>query len=96
MWCSVIETQTDRSLILISHSMMSFTCGGPPEPHSFRALKHMKGQRSSSVEEGTEGICTNSINWLYIINFDIHSKCTVPRTLLESLEGSLVLRLFNH
>lgn len=53
MLCSVIETQTDRSLILISHSMMSFTCGGPPEPHSFRALKHMKGQRSSSVEEGT-------------------------------------------
>ena len=52
MWGSVIKTQTDRSLILISHSMMSFTCGGPPEPHSFRALKHMKGQKSSRVEEG--------------------------------------------
>lgn len=43
--------QTDQSLILCSHSMMSFTCGGPPEPQSFRALEDMKGERSSSAGE---------------------------------------------
>lgn len=44
---------TNQSLILYSHSMMSFTWGGPPEPQSFRALqdKFTKGQlsRTSSV-----------------------------------------------
>lgn len=27
-----------HSLILFSHSITSFTCRGPPEPHNFRAL----------------------------------------------------------
>ena len=45
-WGFCNRKQTDQSLILCSHSMMSFTCGGPPEPHSFRALRDINGERS--------------------------------------------------
>lgn len=34
------ENKADQSLILCSHSIISFTCGGPPEPQSFRALNN--------------------------------------------------------
>lgn len=54
--------QTDQSLILCSHSMMSFTCGGPPEPQSFRALKDIKVENV-----GSEG-ASAKINWP-IINY---------------------------
>lgn len=30
--------RTDQSLMRGSHSTMTFTCGGPPKPHSFSAL----------------------------------------------------------
>src|SRR4029434_10861105 len=33
------QWKPQHSLTLCSHSMMSFTCAGPPRPHSFRALK---------------------------------------------------------
>lgn len=47
------HTNTDQSLTLCSHSMISFTCGGPPEPHSFSALDdrkvtHMRDYLSST------------------------------------------------
>lgn len=38
IWYVKTHTHTDQSLTLCSHSMMSFTCGGPPELHSFSAL----------------------------------------------------------
>lgn len=34
------ENKSDQSLILCSHSIISFTCGDPPEPQSFRALNN--------------------------------------------------------
>lgn len=34
------KIKPDQSLILCSHSIISFTCGGPPGPQRFRALNN--------------------------------------------------------
>lgn len=34
------KIKPDQSLILCSHSIISFTCGGPPGPQSFKALNN--------------------------------------------------------
>lgn len=62
---------TDQSLILCSHSIMSFTCGGPPEPHSFKALKdiRIKGSCEASVQRDIDPVSRTTLSVLFPSGF---------------------------
>ncbi len=49
-----------QSLNRCSHSTMSFTCGGPPEPHSFRALRRSRPSQRDCVKRASNSL-THSI-----------------------------------
>lgn len=64
VWWSVIIKRTDQSLILCSHSMMSFTWGGPPELQSLRALKDTRTKLTErDIGSKCTGPATSSVLW---------------------------------
>lgn len=74
------KIKPDQSLILCSHSIISFTCGGPPGPQSFRALNNrVKGEdkglclrRYSSSSSTTKVIGSMFLYWQWMIG-----KCSL-------------------
>lgn len=88
------EPPTHQSLILGSHSTMSFTWGGPPEPQSFRALKHRRWEEPEHGLNGSSGnmAATKQQGAVVVVGFDhwvsapAHNEAPGPGTRLSERE----------